>query len=499
MIKRLLIVSAIILNVTVSSIFAQAPNVLWEKILGGTDDDEAKSISQTQDNGFVIFGSTSSSGLGGVDIWVIKIDSSGNNQWAKTYGFNNLERAFDGLETFNGDLIFTGYTNSLGAGLYDVLLVRTDSSGDTLWTKTFGTSGYESGNALWQTPNGGGFVIAGETGATVTGQHDLYIIKTNSSGNLLWTQTIKGGENDAANDVRQNSNDEYIITGFTKSFGAGNSDVWLICVDASGSILWNKTFGGPEEESGEAIVPTSDGGCAITGYKYSDITNEMSAILIRTNSSGDTIWTKTYSKEDTLIAGYGLAKTDDGGFIITGTIAILSPLTQNLLVIRTDSLGNVIWTKSIEEEGYSAGYCIRKSNNNGYVICGQVYPTDRTDSDIFAVCLDQEQLTDIFEESSTPLKEFELMQNYPNPFNPTTTISWQSPISSHQTLKVYDVLGNEIATLIDEFRPAGSYEIEFNTASHTAAGGIKNLASGIYFYRLQAGGFIETKKMILLK
>ena len=95
--------------------------------------------------------------------------------------------------------------------------------------------------------------------------------------------------------------------------------------------------------------------------------------------------------------------------------------------------------------------------------------------------------------SEVPNK-FSLSQNYPNPFNPSTKISWQSPVSSWQTLKVYDVLGNEIATLVNEYRTAGSYEIEFNPASS-----IKNPASGIYFYRLQADNYTETKKMILLK
>ncbi|MEO8230753.1 MAG: T9SS type A sorting domain-containing protein, partial [Ignavibacteriota bacterium] len=87
-------------------------------------------------------------------------------------------------------------------------------------------------------------------------------------------------------------------------------------------------------------------------------------------------------------------------------------------------------------------------------------------------------------------EEYLLSQNYPNPFNPSTKISWQSPVGSHQSLKVYDILGNEVATLVDEYKPAGSYEVEFDAS---------RLTSGIYFYRLQAGSFVETKKMILLK
>ncbi|MBE0538438.1 MAG: T9SS type A sorting domain-containing protein [Ignavibacterium sp.] len=88
------------------------------------------------------------------------------------------------------------------------------------------------------------------------------------------------------------------------------------------------------------------------------------------------------------------------------------------------------------------------------------------------------------------ITEFKLSQNYPNPFNPRTKISWQSPVGSHQTLKVYDVIGNEVATLVNEYKPAGMYNVQFT---------MNNLASGIYFYRLQAGSFVQTKKMLLIK
>jgi hypothetical protein len=110
-------------------------------------------------------------------------------------------------------------------------------------------------------------------------------------------------------------------------------------------------------------------------------------------------------------------------------------------------------------------------------------------------------LTEVKKDISEVPNEFILSQNFPNPFNPSTKISWQSPVSSWQTLKIYDVLGNEVATLVDEYRPAGTYEIEFNPASsikHLPAGR-QGPASGIYFYRLQASDYLETKKMILLK
>jgi len=470
--------------------FAQTPEILWERNFGGTDSDEGNAVQQTSDDGFIVFGSTESSGSGGVDAWLIKTDSAGNSLWTKTIGFNQIERSNDGQETFNGDLILTGYTNSVGAGLYDVFLARTNSSGDTLWTKTYGSAGYESGNAVFQFHNGGGFIIAGEYSPTVTGLNDAYIVKTNSSGNLLWEQTIGGKSDDVVYDVRQNSNDDFIITGFTNSFGNGNSDVWLICLDAAGNTLYTKTFGGSEEDVGRGIVQTSDGGCAIAGWTYSFGSGYSDVYLIRTDASGDTLWTKTYGESDNYEAGYSLVKTPDGGFIISGVTVSVVNLTQKVYLVRTDSLGNEIWTKTIEENGGATAYSIRKTSDDGIIVSGAIVPEGRSDTDVLLIRLGPETLTGIDEENNNIISDFKLHQNYPNPFNPSTKISWQSSVSSWQSLKIYDVLGNEIATLVDEYKPAGSYEVEFNAG---------NIPSGIYFYKLTAGSFTQTNKMLLLK
>jgi len=113
---------------------------------------------------------------------------------------------------------------------------------------------------------------------------------------------------------------------------------------------------------------------------------------------------------------------------------------------------------------------------------------------------DTSEIISVLEEHNNLPQEFELFHNYPNPFNPTTLISWQSSVGSYQTLKVYDLLGNEVATLVDEYKAAGSYEVEFSAKGGSDSGGnAYDLPSGIYFYKLQAGSFVQTQKMILLK
>ncbi len=197
--------------------------------------------------------------------------------------------------------------------------------------------------------------------------------------------------------------------------------------------------------------------------------------------------------------------TKDGGLSWTTLMKPYMVQTQDLVIDGRDYFGSINvtvagldgslfryledWEYGYQQNSYTNGWltsiAIFRDGNTAHIwICGSGG----------LILYNSEYITDVSDNNLVELSEFKLQQNYPNPFNPRTKISWQSPVNGWQTLKVFDVLGKEVATLVDEYRPAGSYEIEFNPASS-----IKNLASGIYFYRLQAGSFVETKKMILIK
>lgn len=198
--------------------------------------------------------------------------------------------------------------------------------------------------------------------------------------------------------------------------------------------------------------------------------------------------------------------TEDGGLTWTTLMKPYMNQTSDVVIDGRDYFGRIQVTFAGLEgsifryyEDWEYGYQ-EDSYSNGWLTSIAVYREGNTVHKWIAgsgglILYNSSYITDVFEDTPVQLSEFRLEQNYPNPFNPSTTISWQSPVAGHQTLKVYDVLGNEVATLVDEYRPAGSYEIEFNVAHES----FRAAASGIYFYQLKAGDFVETKKMILLK
>ena len=264
-----------------------AQQVTFQKTFGGTSTEYAFSVQQTTDGGFVIAGETSSFGAGSNDIYLIKTDENGNGLWTKTFGGINYDRGSSVQQTTDGGFVIAGYTASFGAGSYDVYLIRTDSSGNGLWTKTFGGIYNDRGSSAQQTTDGG-FVITGYTASFGAGSYDVYLIRTDSSGNGLWTKTFGGTNNDDwGYSVQQTTDGGFVIAGYTASFGAGSWDVYLIRTDSSGNVLWTKTFGGTDDDACISVQQTYDGGFIITGESSSFGSSAWHFYLVKTDSLGN--------------------------------------------------------------------------------------------------------------------------------------------------------------------------------------------------------------------
>ena len=204
-------------------------HVTFEKWYGGSGSDIGMSVAQTSDGGYIIAGHTKSFGAGSYDVYLIKADASGDTTWTKTYGGTDIDYGYSVAQTTDGGYIIAGTIESFGAGNIDVYLIKTDSSGVTIWTKTFGSNGSEYGYSVAQTTDGG-YIVAGSA------EGDVYLIKTDASGDFLWAKTHGSTETDWGKSVAQTTNGGYIIAGATWSFGAGSQDVYLIKTDSLGNV-----------------------------------------------------------------------------------------------------------------------------------------------------------------------------------------------------------------------------------------------------------------------
>jgi|YelNatPaOPRAMG01_1025707.scaffolds.fasta_scaffold57398_1 hypothetical protein len=256
-------------------------NVLWNRTYGGSGDDEAWSITTTTDEGFAIAGWTTSFGVGG-DFWLIKTDAYGNAEWNKTYGGIFFEAANSLTQTNDGGFILAGSTYSYGAGDADFWLVKTDQLGNDQWDRTYGGPEADYGFSVVQTYDGG-YAIAGSTSSFGAGVYDFWLVKTNNLGEPMWNKTYGGSGYDEAWLIMQIPNNGLALVGWTESFGSGNSDCWLIVTDFQGEVEWSQTWGGENNDYAYSAVLGIYRQFILCGQTQSFWTNDGDILLI-------TIW-----------------------------------------------------------------------------------------------------------------------------------------------------------------------------------------------------------------
>ncbi len=294
----------------------QDGNHLWNKTYGGYALDWCYSVIECNDGGFVLAGETYSFGAGSEDIWLVRTDADGNQLWNKTLGGPSIDYARSIVECSGGGFVITGTTLSYGAGGNDVWLVRTDADGNHLWNETYGGIYHDDGYSVIEC-SVGGFAIAGTTSSFGAGNWDVWIIRTDASGNHVWNETFGDTGYEYGYDLLECAAGGFAAIGYTNSFGAGNNDAWLIRTDGSGNHQWNQTYGGANHEAGRALVECSAGGFAVTGINgmYGGYSND--AWLMRINASGYQLWNQTFSGIGNDVS-YSVVESAAGGFAIAG-------------------------------------------------------------------------------------------------------------------------------------------------------------------------------------
>lgn len=340
---------------------------------GDTLSEYCFSVQQTADKGFVMAGYSSSYGPGSNNFYVVKTDSVSNIVWSKVYEGALDDELFGILQTTDGGYIATGYTRSFGVQYYDAILIKLNSNGDTLWSKTYGGLGSDYGNTVTQTADGG-FIMAGyTTKSTIVGDTgSIYIVKTDAMGNMQWQKLLgMGSELTDAYSIKQTADKGYVITGYGNGFGDINGDMFLIKTDSMATPQFTKTYGYKGADWGNSLCLTNDGGYIIAGTYSTDSTSlDLDGFVVKTDANGDTLWTRTFGGNNQDYIQY-VSKTNDGGYILGGYTNSFGAGSYDAFLIKLNATGDTLWSKTFGNTRDDEANAVIQTNDGGYVLAGQ--------------------------------------------------------------------------------------------------------------------------------
>jgi hypothetical protein len=339
------------------------------KFIGGKENDYGKSVIQTKDRGYIIAGGTISYGNGKGDVYLLKTNACGDVVWYKTFGGKEPDFGNACRITSDGGIIIAGTTSSFGQVPPNVYLIKTDESGGEQWSHAYESNSNDYAISIEQT-NDGGYIIVGSTNKDHEAKRkDIYLMKTDNPGNVSWEKTYGAGNDDTGTSVKQTPDNGYIITGYTiKSETGSFSDVILLKTDEYGNVAWKKEYGGIDEDVGMSVQYTDDGGYFITGFTSSFGAGKYDMYCIKTDVSGTELWSRTYGNKGWQKGTSGI-QTRDAGYIITGR------WETGIGLVKIDSYGNEMWTKNItlKNNAIYFGESIQQTKDNGYIITANLF------------------------------------------------------------------------------------------------------------------------------
>ncbi len=489
---RLIAATITLLLVTVASPALYSQDMVWTASYGGQLNEDGYAGCLTSDGGYAVLGSTFSYGAGDYDLYLLKLDSLGDTLWSATYGGPETDQGYDIQQTADGGFILAGKTKSYGAGDADVYLLKVDFLGGEVWSKTFGDTGRDEGWSVRQTSDLG-YIIAGKTNSQGAGVDDFYLIKTDSAGDTLWTRTFGGANGESATAVRATLDDGYIVSGTTGSFGQGYSSLYAVKTDGNGDSLWTATYGGDKSDLGYAVEITPDGGFIFAGATASFGAGYSDMYLVKTDPYGNPEWDRFYGGTEDDRA-YSVLVAPDGGYLVAGRTQSYGSGQYDMYAVRTDPLGLPNWEQTYG--GTKSDYCRKVlAHPNGFVLVGYTYSFSLGGSDSYLVKLQDNQATWVPELDQLLPRDFELAQNYPNPFNLSTVIEFSIDRRSDFSLTVYNILGQEVRHWRLGSLPSGIHTVTWNGLDNSG----HEVASGVYLYRLSTDNHQTTRKMVLLK
>jgi hypothetical protein len=462
----------------------QGPDIAWLRTYGGH---WGRSVRQTFDGGYIVVGKSSDFGEPYGDVFLIRTNANGDTLWIRTYGGAGPDQGYSVRQTSDGGFIIAGQCKAYYYADADVYLIRTDADGDTLWTRTFGGSGDEIGKSVWQTSDGG-FVVGGHTNSYGAGASDAYLIRVDEDGDTLWTRTYGGAGKDDCDAVQETFDGNLVALGSTESWGPGWNAVYLIKTDASGDVLWTRTYGGDSGDYGRDVQETTDHGYIIVGETGSFA--PYGIYLVRTDADGDTIWTRAYGESD----AQAVEQTYDGGYVAVGATWFpcgMEVHCANIYVVKTDPAGEVEWTDEYGGADDDVADAIQQTSDGGYILAG--FTESYEGGHILLLRLEGDLA------GGGPLTDrggcrFRVTI-MPNPSNAGVSVYCSIERSAHVRITVHDLLGRKVRTILNKRVNPGRHAAIWDGTDYQG----DYVQSGVYFCRVQTAAYAETRKVILAR
>ncbi len=358
----------------------------WFRTYGGEEDDLAYMIEKTGRGEYILVGNTKSFGAGKTDVWLMKIDPEGNMIWEKTFGGARDDWAYSVLPTSDKGYILTGYAGSESRDITDIWIIKLDRDGNEEWNRKHSIHRFNISNSIVQT-NDGGYMVAGSSGDR-TSFMDFVVIRLDGGGEKIWSRTYGGGAFNIASSIIGTADGGYIVSGSTKGRLA-DLDFLVMKIDAGGERGWSRTFGGKRDDGVSSIRETEDGGYVAAGYTSREGSDYKDLWVLKLDSGCEKTWERTFGGFMSEEAG-SIEQTADGGYIVAGYTQYRDRRKDEIWLIRLDPDGNMTWDRIYGGEKFDSAASIQRTDDGGYIVAGNTTSYGAGKMDMLVMKLDSE-------------------------------------------------------------------------------------------------------------
>lgn len=457
---------------------AQAPDTLWTATFGGSLEERCYDCVRTSDGGFAMVGYTRSAGTGEDDVWLVRTDSSGNMLWQETYGGASNDRGYSLSETSDGGFILGGWTFSFGPGMADMWLLKTDGNGELEWDREFGTpNGFERCYSVIQTSDGS-YLMAGETDFDGTTYSDIWLLKTDADGTLLWDSTYGGGRDDFGLDVIEMESGHYAVAGWT-FYLDGTCDLRLFTTDQDGALVDESLIGGAGIDQCRALAQLPGGDLMVVGETNSTASGSFDAWLVRTDEQCGLVWENTYGGDGQDDFANDLCVLSNGTVALSGRTRVSGGISDDLWLLLTDASGSLLWQTAFGGSGADAGEALVETDDGGVAAAGYTNSFGAGASDFWL--LRTEGFQSVGQQHAYP-GSLQVLSAAPNPFTSSCRITLSCAEAVEAAVLSMD--GRLVRELPCAPVAPGTYEINWDGKT---SGGYP-VPSGVYVLRIMGGG-----------